>query len=141
MLLRNNAFFPVKIFPLFTWFFGIILLTKRFFWKNNFGFGRSIFKILCRIYDGRPDLHRIGHLDRRVKNIYFKARNGRWPILRGALLRFKERFFIIATLNSCTLPSVLPHYAGCSITVTSHKKNSLMTKRMLQKIHENVHSL
>ena len=86
MLLRNNAFFPVKIF-------GIILLTKRFFWKNNFGFGRSIFKILCRIYDGRPDLHRIGHLDRRIKNIYFKARNGRWPILRGALFRFKERFF------------------------------------------------
>ena len=61
ILLRNSAFFSVKIFLLFTWFFDIILLSKRFFWKNNFEFGRSILKILCRTYV-RPDLHHIEHL-------------------------------------------------------------------------------
>ena len=53
----------------------IILLSTQFFWKNeknDFGFLWSILNILCRTYV-RPDLHRIGHLDRQLKNIYFKA--------------------------------------------------------------------
>ena len=41
-------------------------------WKNDFGFLWSILNILCRTYV-LPDLHRIGHLDRQLKNIYFKA--------------------------------------------------------------------
>ena len=65
VLLRNSAFFSVKIFLIFIWFSAIILLSKQFFWKNNFGFRWSILKLL--------DLLHIGHLDRRVKIIYFKA--------------------------------------------------------------------
>ena len=72
ILLRNSAFFPVKIFFVFTWFFGIILLSKQFFWKNNFWFGCSILKNFCWTYVW-PDLNHIWHLDRLVKNIYFKA--------------------------------------------------------------------
>ena len=72
IILRNSAFFSVKIFLLFTWAFDIILLSRQFFWKNNFGFGQSILKILCQTYV-RPDLYHIRHLDRRVKTIYFKA--------------------------------------------------------------------
>ena len=33
---------------------------------------RFILRILCRTY-AQPDLHCMGHIDRRVKNIYFKA--------------------------------------------------------------------
>ena len=51
--------------------------TNDFSDFSDFGFGRSILKILCRAYV-RPDLYRIGHLDRRVKNIYFKARTQRY---------------------------------------------------------------
>ena len=72
ILLRNSVFFPVKIFLLFTWFFDIILLSKRFLWKHNFRFGLSIVKKFYRRYL-RPDLHCIEHLGGQVKNIYFKA--------------------------------------------------------------------
>ena len=40
--------------------------------KNDFRFGQSNLNIFCRTYVW-PDLHRIGLLDRQVKNIYFKA--------------------------------------------------------------------
>ena len=58
------------------------------FLKINSRFGRSILKTLWRTHV-RPDLHRIGHLDRRVKNICFPALSketlfleGRWECLK-----------------------------------------------------------
>ena len=63
ILLTNSAYFPVKIFLLFTRFFGIILLNKQFFWKNNFGFGRSIFglftkvqKLVCAVWTSHKEI-------------------------------------------------------------------------------------
>ena len=65
-----SAFFPVKIFLLFSWFF--ILLSKQFSWKKWFWISMVHFKKFLSEYV-RPDLHCIGHLDRRVQNICFKA--------------------------------------------------------------------
>ena len=68
ILLRNSAFFQWKyLFCLLDF-----LICKRFFWKSDFRFGQSNLKIFCRTYVW-PDLHRIGLLDRQVKNIYCKA--------------------------------------------------------------------
>ena len=71
----HNCFVTLKdlnFLSNYVWFFDIILLRKRFFRKNNFGFRWFILKILCETYI-RPDSHNIGHLDIRVKNIYLKA--------------------------------------------------------------------
>ena len=92
ILLRNSVFFPVKRFLLFTWFFGIILLTKQFFWKNNFWFGQSIFKVFCQTYV-QPNLHHIGYLDRWVKNISFKAWTLQCFLLLVLLWIYFNRFY------------------------------------------------
>ena len=34
-------------------------------------------------------------------------KNGRWPVLRGVVLRFKEHFFLITTLSSHVLYMIL----------------------------------
>ena len=71
----HNCFVTLKdlnFLSNYVWFFDIILLSKQFFRKNNFGFRWFILKILCETYV-RPDSHNIGHLDIRVKNIYLKA--------------------------------------------------------------------
>ena len=55
--LRNSAFFPVKIFILFTWFLDIIFLSKRFFRKEIIlGLEGSFQKFVSEIV--RPDLYR-----------------------------------------------------------------------------------
>ena len=46
ILLRNSAFFPVKIFILFPWFCDIILLSKRFFRKKRIWVCKIHFKKL-----------------------------------------------------------------------------------------------
>ena len=61
---KKQCIFLVIKFLLLACIFHIILLSKQFFCKNNFGFG--FLKSLRRTYVP-SDLHHIGHLDRRVK--------------------------------------------------------------------------
>ena len=48
---------------------------------SNYDFARFILRILCR-----TDIRGIGHIDRRVKSIYFKA----WQV--SVILRMTQRF-------------------------------------------------
>ena len=58
ILLRNSAFFPVKIFILFPWFCDIILLSKRFFRKKRIWVCKIHFKKLASdIYPTRFTPH------------------------------------------------------------------------------------
>ena len=86
-----------------------LTLSKRFFWKINSRFGRSILKILWRTHV-RPDLHRIGHLDSRVKNVCFPAWSketlfleGRWECLK-----------MVGTASSFSMfPGFVPINSAC----------------------------
>ena len=103
VLLRNSAFFSVKIFLIFTWFSDIILLSKQFFWKNNFGFRWSILKLLCRQYV-RLDLLHIGHLDRQVKIIYFKAWACLWySFLYPKIVKIQFRGVLLSSILVCKI--------------------------------------
>ena len=99
-------FFSVKIFLIFTWFFDIILLSKQFFWKNNFGFRWSILKLL--------DLLHIGHLDRRVKIIYFKA----WALIVCDIhfcIQKLSKFSFVGVLLSSILVCKIPEFWRCKM--------------------------
>ena len=119
-------FFPWKYF---FWFFDIILLSKRLI-LLSFRFGRSILTILCRTYV-RPDLHRIGHLDRRVKNIYFKA----WTLvtlLFYFIVHFKQQTLLLTDLfeGSQQVPMELP----TTLEVYGLPYKVLKTRRWLSKM-------